>query len=44
MESTHKGINQRSKYVTQAEQQRLDSPTVTLIGIAYGNSHWYRLR
>ena len=44
MESTHKGIKQRSKYVTQVEQQRADSPTVTLIGIAYGNSHLYCLR
>ena len=29
-ESTHKGVNQRSKYVTQAQQQRPESPTVTL--------------
>ena len=29
-ESTHKGVNQRSKYVTQVQQQRPESPTVTL--------------
>ena len=29
-ESTHKGGNQRSKYVTQAQQRRPESPTVTL--------------
>ena len=29
-ESTHKGVNQRSKYVTQAQQERPQSPTVTL--------------
>ena len=29
-ESTDKGVNQRSKYVTQAQQQRPESPTVTL--------------
>ena len=29
-ESTHKGVNQSSKDVTQAQQQRLESPTVTL--------------
>ena len=29
-ESTHKGVNQRSKYVTQVRQQRPESPTVTL--------------
>ena len=28
-ESTHKGVNQRSKYVTQAQQKRPESPTVT---------------
>ena len=30
-ESTHRGDNQRSKYVTQVQQQRPESPTVTLI-------------
>ena len=29
-ESTHKGINQSSKCVTQAQQQRPESPTVAL--------------
>ena len=29
-ESTHKGVNQRSKYVTQVQQQRPESPRVTL--------------
>ena len=29
-ESTHKGVNQRSKYVTQVHQQRPESCTVTL--------------
>ena len=29
-ESTHKGVNLRSKYVTQVQQQRPESPTVTL--------------
>ena len=29
--STHKGVNQRSKDVTQIQQQRPESPTVTLI-------------
>ena len=29
-ESTHKGVNQRSKYVTEVQQQRPESPTVTL--------------
>ena len=29
-ESTHKGVNQRSKYVTQVQQQRPESPAVTL--------------
>ena len=29
-ESTPKGVNQRSKYVTQTQQQRPLSPTVTL--------------
>ena len=29
-ESTHKEINQRSKEVTQVQQQRPESPTVTL--------------
>ena len=29
-QSTHKGVNQRSKYVTQVQQQRLESPAVTL--------------
>ena len=29
-ESTHKGVNQRSKYITQVQQQRPESPTVTL--------------
>ena len=29
-ESTHKGVNQHSKYVTQAQQQRPESPSVTL--------------
>ena len=28
--STHMGVNQRSKDVTQAQQQRLESPTVPL--------------
>ena len=27
--STHKGVNYRSKYVTQTQQQRPESPTVT---------------
>ena len=44
MESRHKGVKQRSKYVTQVEQQKPDSPTVTLIGIAYGNSRWHALK
>ena len=30
VDSTHKGVNQRSKYVTQVQQQRPESPTVTL--------------
>ena len=30
IESTHKGVNQRSKDVTQTQQQRAESPTVTL--------------
>ena len=30
VESTHKGVNQRSKDVTQTQQQRPESPTVTL--------------
>ena len=30
VESTHKGVNQCSKYVTQVQQQRPESPTVTL--------------
>ena len=30
-ESTHKGVNQRSKYVTQVQHQRPESPTITLI-------------
>ena len=30
-ESTHKGVNQRSKYVTQVQQQRPESSAVTLI-------------
>ena len=29
-ELTHKGVNQRSKYVTQVQQRRPESPTVTL--------------
>ena len=29
-ESTHKGVNYRSKYLTQVQQQRPESPTVTL--------------
>ena len=29
-ESTHKGVNQCSKYVTQVQQQRPESPMVTL--------------
>ena len=29
-ESTHKGVNQRSKYVTQIQQQKTEPPTVTL--------------
>ena len=29
-ESTHKRVNQRSKYVTQIQQQRPELPTVTL--------------
>ena len=29
-ESTHKGVNQRSKDVTQTQQQRPELPTVTL--------------
>ena len=29
-QSTHKGVNQRSKYITQVQQQRPESPTVTL--------------
>ena len=28
--TTHKGVNQRSKYVIQVQQQRPESPTVTL--------------
>ena len=30
-ESTNKGVNQSSKYITQVQQQRPQSPTVTLI-------------
>ena len=30
VESTHKGVNQRSKYVTQVQQQRPEPPTATL--------------
>ena len=30
LESTHKGVNQSSKYVTQVQQQRPESPGVTL--------------
>ena len=30
LKSTHKGVNQRSKYVTQIQQQRPELPTVTL--------------
>ena len=30
IESTHKGVNHRSKYVTRVQQQRPESPTVTL--------------
>ena len=30
IESTHKGANKRSKYVTQTQQLRRESPTVTL--------------
>ena len=29
-ESTNKGVNSRSKYITQVQQQRPESPTVTL--------------
>ena len=29
-ESTHKGVNQRSKYVTQIQQQRSESLSITL--------------
>ena len=29
-DSTHKGVNQRSKDATQTQQQRPESPTVTL--------------
>ena len=29
-ESTHKGVNQRSKYATQVQQQRPELPVVTL--------------
>ena len=29
-ESTHKGVNSRPKYATQVQQQRPESPTVTL--------------
>ena len=29
-ESTNKGVNLRSKYITQVQQQRPESPTVTL--------------
>ena len=29
--STHKGVNWRSKYVKQVQQQRPESPTVVLI-------------
>ena len=31
-QSTHKGANQRSKDVTQTQEQRLESPTVALTG------------
>ena len=30
-ESTHKGVNQHSKYIIQVQQQRPESPMVTLI-------------
>ena len=30
VDSAHKGVNQPSKYATQAQQQRPESPTVTL--------------
>ena len=35
VESTHKGVNQHSKYATQVQQQRPESPSVTLIWHAY---------
>ena len=33
-ESTHKGVKHRSKYVTQVQQQRPESPTVTHLACA----------
>ena len=31
--STNKGVNERSKYVTQVQQQRPESPLVTPLGL-----------
>ena len=33
--STHKGVNQCSKYVTQVQQQRPESPTVTTVTLTW---------
>ena len=41
-ESTHRGVNQRSKYVTQV-QQRPESPTVTLTWHTYRKYAIHRL-
>ena len=43
-ESTHKGVNQRSKDVTQAQQQRPESPTVTLTWHVCKYKTYYKLR
>ena len=34
-ESTNKGVNQNSKYIAQVQQQRYESPTVTLTWLAF---------
>ena len=50
IESSNKGVNQHSKYVTEVQQQRAESPTITLNWLActetetrYINTQtWYR--
>ena len=41
-ESAHKGVNSRSKYVTQVQQQRPESPAVTLTW--HASQIWIRTR